>query len=326
MGAKIFRYIAYFAGTLLVIVFSVIGYLSLMLPNVGPAPDLQIEITEEKVEHGRYLANHVMLCMDCHAIRDFSLFGGPPEPGTLGAGGEIFDQSIGAPGRFISRNLTPSALGDWTDGEIFRAITSGVSKDGSALFPIMPYPHYSQLSEEDIHAVIAYLRSLEPIENELPESKPDFPVNFLINTMPVKADLKAKPSREDVVEYGRYMITAAACTDCHTRMERGNFVGEPYAGGTEFHMPDGSVIRSSNITPHETGIGGWTKEQFVNRFKAYSDSVFIPHRVEPGQFQTIMPWGMYAGMQREDLEAIYEYLKTISPVEYNVETFQAGRY
>jgi len=323
---KPLRYSLYTLGFIPIMILVGVGYLKLFLPNVGPPPDIRIEITDEIVERGRYLANHVMLCMDCHAVRDFSLFAGPLKPGTKGAGGEVFDRdNIGVPGSFTAPNLTPAALGDWTDGEIFRAITSGVSKDGSALFPIMPYPNYSQIDEEDVHAIIAYLRTLEPVEYERPPSEYDFPINFLINTMPVKANSKTKPDKDDIVNYGRYLVNAAACADCHTRMERGQFVGMPLAGGNEFLMPDGSVVRSANITPHETGIGNWTKEQFVNRFKVYADSSYTPHRVEPGQFQTMMPWLMYAGMEREDLEAIYEYLRTVEPAENRVTIFIPAR-
>lgn len=322
---RFLRYILYIIAILIAMIAIVVGYIKFMLPNVGPAPEIQIEITESKIERGRYLANHVMLCMDCHAVRDFSLFTGPPVPETLGAGGEVFDQQIGVPGSFVSRNLTPAALGDWTDGEIFRAITSGVSKDGTALFPIMPYPHYSQLDEEDIYAVIAYLRNLDPIENELSSSKADFPVSLLINTMPMRPNLQPRPEKSEVINYGRYLITAAACTDCHTRMERGEFVGEPYAGGNEYPMPDGSIVRSANLTPHPTGIGNWTRDQFIARFKIYADTSFVPHEVQPGQFQTIMPWMMYAGMEEEDLGAIYEYLSTLPPVDNQVEIFTPAR-
>lgn len=316
------RYLLYLAGILLLLIISLVGYVTMALPNVGPAPDLTVEITDERIERGKYLANHVMLCMDCHAVRDFSLYAGPPTPGTLGGGGDVFDQNMGFPGRFVSRNLTPTSLIDWTDGEIFRAITSGVSRDGTALFPVMPYPHYSQLDEQDIHAVIAYLRTLEPVENELESSKADFPVNIIINTMPVKSDLKKRPAKEDVINYGKYMITAAACTDCHTRMEGGKYVGDPYAGGNEFLFPDGSVVCASNITPHETtGIGSWTKEMFVARFKMYADSTYLPRKILPGELQTLMPWQMYGGMSEEDLGAIYEYLRTVPAVENIVVRF-----
>lgn len=318
---KVVRMALYLVVLMVAAVGVVMAFIAFAMPNAGPVPDINIELTDARIERGKYLANHVMLCMDCHAVRDFSLYAGPPKPGTHGAGGDIFDQNMGFPGRFVSRNLTPAALSEWTDGEIFRAITTGVSRDGSALFPVMPYPNYSKLAEEDIHAVIAYLRTLEPIENEPESSKPDFPVSVLINTMPVKAELQPRPSKEDVVNYGRYMITAAACGDCHTRMEAGKYVGEPFAGGNEFVMPDGSVVRAANLTPHETGIGNWTKELFINRFKMYADSSYTPHVVKPGEMQTIMPWQMYAGMNEEDLAAIFEYLRTIEPVENRIVKF-----
>ncbi len=308
-------------GIVLLLVIGLVGYMKIFLPNVGPAPDITVQLTDEKIDRGRYLANHVMLCMDCHAVRDFSYFAGPPKTETLGAGGEKFNREMGLPGDFTAKNITPAALGDWTDGEIFRAITSGVSKDGSALFPIMPYPHYSKLAEDDIYAVIAYLRSIEPIESEHPPSEIDFPVSLLINTMPVKPNLQPRPSDDDPIEYGRYLITAAACTDCHTRHERGQFVGEPYAGGNEFLLPDGSIVRSANLTPHGTGIGNWTKEQFVARFKAFSKEHYTNRKVEPGHFQTVMPWPMYAEMEEKDLEAIYEYLMSLPAAENRVQLF-----
>ena len=133
------RYVLYAMAIILIAIVAFLGYLSFLLPNVGSAPDMQVEITPERVARGEYLANHVMLCMDCHARRDFSIYAGPPIPGTEGAGGEAFDQTMGFPGAFYSRNITPAGVGDWTDGELFRAITTGVSRDGSALFPVMPY-------------------------------------------------------------------------------------------------------------------------------------------------------------------------------------------
>ncbi|MGB0166777.1 MAG: cytochrome C, partial [Luteibaculum sp.] len=79
---------------------------------------IHVKLTDEAVARGEYLANHVMLCMDCHAQRDWTVFAGPPKPGTLGAGGERFDEMMGFPGKFISPNITPTKLEDWSDGEI----------------------------------------------------------------------------------------------------------------------------------------------------------------------------------------------------------------
>jgi cytochrome c2 len=153
--------------TLGVIIISILGilfYVSLALPNVGDAPELSIEVSPVRVERGNYIANHVAVCMDCHSTRDFTLFSTPPIAGTIGRGGGIFDQKADFPGIFTSKNITPYGIGQWSDGEIYRAITTGVSRDGHAFFPIMPYPYYGKMNEEDVKSVIAYLRTLEPIE------------------------------------------------------------------------------------------------------------------------------------------------------------------
>jgi hypothetical protein len=81
------------------------------------------------------------------------------------------------------------------------------------------------------------------------------------------------------------------------------------------------VLRSANITPHETGIGSWTEEMFLIRFKMYADSAYVLPSVTPGEFNTIMPWTMYGQMKREDLVAIYAYLRTVKPIENKVEKY-----
>jgi hypothetical protein len=121
---------------------------------------------------------------------------------------------------------------------------------------------------------------------------------------------------------GKYIITAAGCMDCHTKQDKGKFVGEPYSGGFEFKLPDGSIVRSVNLTPDKTtGLGNWTSEQFIKRFKMYADSSYKNTKVEAGDFQTVMPWTMYSGMNQEDLEAIFNYLQSLTPVNNQVEKF-----
>lgn len=323
---KILKILGYVLLAVVIIVAGLLIYVKTMLPNVGPAPKLKVVLSSENIERGKYLANHVMLCIDCHSSRDWSLFSGPMIQGTRGKGGEIFDQKLGFPGKYVAPNITPFALQSWTDGEIFRAITSGVSKDGRALFNIMPHHNYGQLDRKDIEAVIAYIRTLEPIENETETSSSDFPMNFIINTLPKEPSFSNKPSPSDKLDYGKYMITAAGCIDCHTKQEKGEFVGELFAGGFEFKFPDGSIVRSSNLTSDkETGIGGWTSEQFINRFKVYADSSYVNAKVAVGSFQSTMPWTMYSGMRDEDLAAIFAYLQSLSPVKNQIERFTPTR-
>lgn len=190
------------------------------------------------------------------------------------------------------------------------------------MFPLMPYPYYSKMDKEDIYSIIAYLRSLPPITSDIPESKADFPVNFILNTMPAPANPQPKPSPNDQLAYGAYLTNASGCMECHTQEDKGQIIPElAFSGGREFGFPDGSVLRSSNITPHETGIGSWTEEMFVVRFKMYADSAYVLPSVAPGEFNTIMPWTMYGQMERRDLAAIYAYLKTVKPMENSVEKF-----
>lgn len=318
---KALKYSLVVPGAIMIILILALVYLSFFKPNVGQAPDLNVSITPEKVEHGRYLAYHVMMCADCHSMRDFSQFSGPPTPGTEFAGGDVFDHAMGFPGKFISSNITPYGIGDWTDGELFRLITTGVKRDGNPIFPVMPYHKYGQMDTDDIEAVIAFLRTLEPVVTNHPESRADFPVNLIMRTMPKKAELTTRPSPTDKVAYGRYMVNAAACFDCHTHFGKGKYIGPEGGGGREFQFPDGSILRAPNLTPHETGIKHFTKEAFVERFRMYADSGFVLHQVKPGDFQTIMPWHMYGGMKEEDLSAIYDYLQTLEPYDNMVVRF-----
>jgi mono/diheme cytochrome c family protein len=312
---------------ILAIVIAVIGssviYIKFALPNVGAAPILNIEMTPERVARGEYLANHVSVCIDCHSTRDWSRFSGPPTAGTFGKGGDVFDQKFGFPGVYYARNITPEGINRYTDGELFRTITTGVTKEGRAMFPVMPFHYYGQMDEEDIKSIIAYIRTLPPIVNKVPDSKSDFPMSFIINTIPHKANFTKLPPKSDVVNYGKYLANAASCIECHTKFEKGNLVaGTEFGGGREFNFPDGSIVRSANISSdEETGIGGWDAETFVSLFQAHSDSATLNTKLKPGEFNSIMPWTMYGKMQEEDLKAIFAYLKTVKPIVNNVVKF-----
>lgn len=319
------KLLIYTSLILFVIIGSLLSYVKFALPNVGDAPDLKIEATAERIERGRYLANNVTLCIDCHSQRDWTLFSGPPVPGSLGKGGEKFDESIGFPGTVYSANITPFNLKSWTDGELFRLITTGVTKDGRALINIMPYPSYGKMDKEDIYDIIAYIRTLPEQASQIPERTLNPPLNFIVNTIPVPANLQIKPLPSDTLKYGGYLVNAAACVDCHTKQDKGNnVIGMEFAGGRDFKMPTGTVY-SVNITADKTtGIGNWTSEQFINKFKSYAlqDSL---SRITNDQFQTVMPWTMYASLKESDLAAMYAYLQTVKPIKHEVTRFVPGK-
>ncbi|MBE0539583.1 MAG: c-type cytochrome [Ignavibacterium sp.] len=311
---------------LIIIVGSV--YFNSTYPKAIPVSKVKVELTAERIERGRYLANNVAMCIDCHSTRDFSKYSGPVVPGTEGKGGEIFGKEMGLPGTIPVKNITPAALGDWTDGEIIRALTSGINKHGEALFPIMPYPNFTIMSEEDLYAVVAYLRTLKPIKNEVGEKSLDFPLNYIVKTLPLDSYKPHKaPNKSDMKAYGEYLVTLASCNHCHTQSKDGEPIpGMEYAGGAQIDLPFGT-IRSANLTPDvETGLGSWTKEQFIQRFKSMSSDQVKDMKIEPGSFNTIMPWSLYGGMTEEDLGAIYEYLQSLKPVKNLVVKFTPAKH
>jgi mono/diheme cytochrome c family protein len=272
--------------------------------------------TPEKVSRGEYLSKHVTGCVICHAERDSTKYGGPVKPGTFGAGGEFFgDEAEGF--AVYSKNITPAAIGHWTDGELIRAMTAGVNREGEPLFPIMPYPRYARLSREDVEAIVSYVRTLEPVQNTVPERRLPFPLPLIVRTMPRPAELRPMPSPSNRVAYGEYLTNAAVCGECHTPTDdRGlPLPGRDYAGGTEFKLANGAIVRPANITPDaDSGIGTWTEQQFIEKFKAWESTDARPLSATEQRENTIMPWLYYAGMTKEDLGAIYTYLRTLKPV------------
>ena len=276
------------------------------------------------VERGKYLAHYVSMCIDCHSERDFNKLAGPVKEGTEGMGGEVFDEKLDVPGKVYARNITPdtvNGIGKWTDDEIARAITKGINKNGDTLFPVMPYPHYNGMSKEDVYSIITYIRTLKPNGNKVPDRKLMIPASMAyppLQSAPLESNMK--PDVLDMVKYGGYMLNSAACMDCHTPMEKGQFVMSKFmAGGRTFDMGIFKVT-SGNITPDSvTGIGKWTEAMFLDKFKNYRDEA--AYSTNPGKNNSIMPWTLYANMDDFDIKAIYRYLRTLPAVNNLVEKY-----
>jgi mono/diheme cytochrome c family protein len=317
-------------GRVVLLVVAIAGmglaYLWLAYPKVGPAPDVTAPTTAEAIARGRYLADQVSMCTDCHTPRDWSRFAGPIDEARLGTGGELFDESMGLPGRIVSKNITPAALASWTDGEILRAFTEGVAKDGTSLFPLMPYHAYGRMDRDDALAIVAYLRTLPTRASEVPARHLQFPVSLLVRTLPAPAQFSTRPDAGNREAYGQYLATIGGCGECHTPVDERRVpqLDRAMSGGQEFVMPGGAVARTANLTPHETGIGRWSEAEFIERFARFREATaYTP--VPQGAPNTPMPWGRYAGMTDEDLGAIYAYLRTVPPVENRVLMLQAAR-
>jgi hypothetical protein len=282
---------------------------------------------KKSVERGEYLALHVTPCMDCHSQRDWTKFSGPIVPGTEGMGGEVFDQKLiaGFPGAIYAKNITPdpeTGIGTWTDNEILRAITLGISKNGDTLYPLMPYVHFNHMAKDDLLSIVAYLRTLKPVKNKVPARQLFIPVSLVYPAQALQptVDGNVRPPETDKVKYGEYLTNAAACADCHTPMtEKGYDFSKRFAGGFTFTTPTFKVTTANITTDSATGIGTWTEERFLNKFIPYREEKAYTY--DAGKQNTMMPIIPYAGMKDDDLKAIYAYLRTVRPVSRKVEKY-----
>jgi hypothetical protein len=172
----------------------------------------------------------------------------------------------------------------------------------------MPYPRYGKLSRDDVESIVAYLRTIKPIEYTPPARELAMQLPLVVRTIPAPARFQPMPPKADRAAYGKYLINAAVCGDCHTPIDSQGqpLPGRDYVGGVEFSLPGGGgVVRTANLTPDaDTGIGTWTEEQFVDKFKAFEDAPVCTMTDADRRENTVMPWLDHAGMTREDLGAI----------------------
>ena len=300
-----------------------VSWLALRKPAQRPAPAEKVEATTQRVAHGKYLVHHVSICFDCHSERTYA-YGLPFKPGREGVGGFVWNEQIGFPGVLAASNLTPdpeTGLGSWTDGEILRAMREGVDREGNALFPIMPYGHFSHMSDEDAKSIVAYLRTIRPQRYDEPKKALNMPLPFVEKFAPAPIVAPVLPPAPN--ERGKYLTTIAACAECHTpKDDKGNSLpGQEFAGGFEMHTPQFRVV-TSNITPHpSTFVGRATKEEFIGRFRAFSGFTAETAPPAPKGKNTLMPWIAYSGMTDEDLGAIYDYLRTVPAVDRKIDPF-----
>ncbi|PZR06336.1 MAG: cytochrome C [Flavobacterium psychrophilum] len=271
-----------------------------------------------KIERGDYLVNAVANCMHCHADRDFTKFGGPTVSGTQGKGGQ-------RKGVFVS-NITPTVLGNWTDQEIERAITTGITNVGDTLFFTMPSMSYKYLTKYDVESIVAYLRTLKPIADSVPKRNlnhlppgrlsslyHEFYSNDIYQTL-------EQPQPEEELLKGKYLVTIGGCIACHTNLDLKLLAYKRdslLAGGLLFNKPGNFKVKSANITPDTTtGIGAWTEEMFLAKFKNYRDREAYDY--DPGKHNSEMPWTIFANMTDDDIKSIYKYLRTVKPIKNKV--------
>lgn len=299
-------------------------YYKTQYPNISKLSPISVQSDDSIVERGRYLSNHVFVCFECHTPRNSSLFAAPLIESLQGAG-NVQMQSNPEHGVFYSTNLTPYNLGSWTDAEIIQAITMGVHKNGEPLYFGMPSFKYEKIPLDDLKAMVAYLRTLKPIRNEVPAGKPaSWEVWKNMRTWQENIQLAGKQNFSSSAEYGNYLAEAGSCISCHQTYVNNQPTSELIlGGGYPFVLPGRKdTIRASNISSDKTyGAGRYTKENFIARFKYFAtkEGKHIP--APKGRFQSPMHWTMYAGMNDKDLGAIYDFLLSLPAVSKPVQVY-----
>ena len=253
------------------------------------------------VARGDYLANTIMTCANCHSPK------GPPAA-TAGkdySGGLRFNEP---PFDVTGSNITPdkeTGIGNWSDAQIKAAILTGKRPNGVPLAEIMPTAFYPILTDGDADALVAYLKSLPPVKNKVPD--PVYKIALPHHVFPGAEKAYTPADMNDKVKKGFYLVTIGHCMECHTPfVERGsldvaNSLGK---GGREFPGPWG-VSKARNITSSRTaGIGAWTDAEIKTAITQGKSRDGSPLKGPMG-------YQYYARMTGDDLDAIVAYLRTV---------------
>lgn len=281
----------------------------------APFPEITAIQDSVMIARGKHLFYGPAHCATCHVPRSerTRLNLGEEVPPS---GGEDFDLPIGM---IYAPNITPdieTGIGSYTDQEIARAMRFGVKRNGHAMMDFMPF---YDLSDDDLTAIISYLRSIPPVKNQRPEHDWNFmgkAVRAIGLIKPMGDEfVPPAPPEDTTAAYGHYVaVSIANCKGCHTKrdMRTGAWIGIDFAGQLEMEVLDdqGNIIPdlhmvTPNLTPDpETGrITNWTQEMFVNRFRA--------GKLIPG---SVMPWEQFKIMTDLELIAVYKYLQSLDPV------------
>jgi hypothetical protein len=295
-----------------------VGWRPILGPKARPLTARKFEATPQRLERGKYIATALSGCVYCHSPHNWSA------PDTAIIAGKEFSGEIepytDLPGRIVAPNLTPdpeTGAGNWTDDQLARAIREGIGHDGRALFPLMPYRNYREMSDEDLASVIVYLRSVPAVHNPLPKTEIIFPVKYLIRNAPEPVtSALTDPAWKDEGQHGEHLVRLAGCLDCHTPAEKGQAIpGMQGAGGFGLPGPWGFVA-AANITQDPSGIPYYDEALFLQ--------VMHTGALKARKLSPIMPVMVYGNMREEDLRAIWAYVKTFKPVKHTVDNSEAA--
>jgi mono/diheme cytochrome c family protein len=258
---------------------------------------------EAQVARGAYLVNGIVACGNCHTPRNADATAN--EDMRLAGGFLIEEPEF----RAYAPNITQdreTGIGSWSDEDIMRAIREGVRPDGRIIGPPMPIPSYSKMTDSDVRAIVAYLRTVPPVRNVVPRSEYNIP---LPESWGPPVESVPDVSRDDHAAYGAYLGNALGhCMECHTPMVDGAFdFSRTGAGGFLLQKPFGLELAAvtANITPHpQQGIGEWTDDEIK---RAITQGISRDGR----RLVRIMGFDYYRNISDEDLDALIVYLRSL---------------
>ena len=316
---KVLKYLGIGLGVILL--FALVAGFTINLRGIPSyevnIPDYELQSDSAAVERGKKLT--LTLCAGCH--RD-------PETGQL-TGTQMKD----APAEFgtiYSQNITQDkeyGIGDWTPAELMYLLRTGIKRDGQYSPPYMA--KLPLMADDDINAIIAFLKSDDPLV--APVNKADQPseVGFLTKLLcniawkpfPLPESRIEMPDPNDEIALGKYLAHNLDCYSCHSADFKTNNFLEPtastgyFGGGNPTLNYEGEIVPTSNLTPHATGIGGMTEEQFILAVKS---------GIKEGEPKLRYPMQPYALLTDKEVSAIFAYLKTIPPIDNEVVRPGAG--
>jgi mono/diheme cytochrome c family protein len=253
------------------------------------------------LKRGEYLVQGIAGCGNCHDPR-----GGPAEGKALAGGFMIKTPAFTA----YVPNITPdtdTGIGKWTDGQIEKAIREGVRPDGTIIGPPMPIELYRGMSDTDVKAIVAYVRSVPAVRNVVQKSEFRMPLPASYGP-PVSG--VPDVSRTDKVAFGAYLAGPVGhCIECHTPMDKGqrDYVNKLGQGGEVFDGPWGVTVSANITSDRVTGIGAWTDAEIK---KAITEGI----RPNGEALRPPMAYALYKNVTDDDMDAIVAYLRTIKPI------------
>ncbi|MFA6455868.1 MAG: cytochrome c [Bacteroidota bacterium] len=281
----------------------------------APYPNITASSDSSVIARGRHLANGPAHCVNCHFAKEDLQKAVNGEPVEL-KGGFEFALPFGVIRTLNITSDKETGIGNLSDKEIARVLRYGVFPDGRAVFDFMPF---HDLSDEDLTAVISYLRTLPPVNHTVVNREINFLGKAVVAFIITPVGPTGEPPKETTIDstsaYGKYLAHSVAnCVGCHTErnMMTGAFVGDPFSGG--FKMPSDEkpelTFTTPNLTPDpETGkIFQWTEDVFMHRFRQGVQIAGTP-----------MPWGAFKNMTDLELKAIYRYLQTVEPIHKKID-------